>query len=98
MNAKSRIGLVAAAVAVSLLFDVLALEKGWPTLGAYLIVRAVMPLMPPGPVQTDAMTMIVWAVDAVVYVSANFVCCLAILYVIFRIWGIVSRGGWPNLS
>lgn len=80
MNAKSKIGLVVGAVAGSLLFDLLALSKDWPTPSAYLIEWLFHPGVAPD-VKTDLR--IVWAVDAVVFVAANFLCCLAIPYVVY---------------
>jgi hypothetical protein len=67
-------------VAGSLLFGFLALSKDWPTPGAYLIEWLFHPGAVPD-VKTDLR--IVWAVDVGVFVATNFLCCLAIFYVLY---------------
>lgn len=83
MSTKSKIGLAIAAVAVSLLLDVLAFKNAWPTPGGYLFVQLFHPGARPD-VKTDLR--ILWITYAAVYVGTNFFCCLAIFYAIYRIF------------
>jgi hypothetical protein len=81
VNAKSKIGLGAGAMVGTLLLGVVNLFKGFPTPGGYLIDRVLNSGLPDPTIDAR----LIWAVDAAVYLATNFLCCLAVFYVVYMV-------------
>lgn len=65
----------------TLLVGLLNLFRNFPTPGGYLV-DLILITGVPDPTY-DAR--IIWAVDAAVYLATNFLCCLAVLYVVYLV-------------